>query len=81
VLCGNDQDGSDLDLLVDALPGATAPKRPNQPAVARYMEVSVSELVSDADIATAPYAQLPQTVQSSGIAQYYKRNITLAIAK
>lgn len=37
--------------------GATAPKRPNQPVVAKFMGISVSDLMSDTD--ATPPAQLP----------------------
>lgn len=35
--------------------GATAPKRPNQPAVAKFMGISISELMSDADDEVPPH--------------------------
>lgn len=42
--------------------GATAPKRPNQPVVAKFMGISVSDLMSDT--ASTPPAQLPVPAQN-----------------
>lgn len=41
--------------------GATAPKRKNQPAVAKLMGTSISELMADAGTSPALAAQLPTT--------------------